>query len=723
LASVLSVSSSPVTASASGTNITITYKTIGTSGNAVVTVNSSTSQSSYFSSPSFSSAGTALSGGFNPQGPSLDHAFYVTQYFYDALGNLLCVEQHGNVAGTGCSASPSSDSNSPWRVRRFTYDSLSRLLTAHNPESGLITYQYDNGGNLLSKTSPAANQPVGSTQTTTISYCYDALNRITGKAYGAQACPLASPAVSWSYDQGANGIGHLTSLNDQAGSAIYSYDILGRMSSEQRTILGQPGQVAGVTKRMGYTYNLDGSVATVTYPSGATITYTPDSAGRMLKAVDSSSGQAINYVTGATYNAASDLTGSVYGQSSSFSGIVNSFSFNNRLQPVTMWSSSPLQTLLYLVYDFHLGAGDNGNVWGITNNRDTSRSQTFAYDALNRLTSAQNAGTDCTKTLPDGHTEYWGNSYGYDAWGNLLGKSVTKCSAENLSLTAAVNNQLQGGYAYDAAGNMLRDNNGTNYSYDQENRIMGAAGFTYAYDADGNRVEKTNGTTGTLYWYMSLGIVAESDLTGNLKSEYVFFDGERVARKDFPGNAVSYYFSDHLKTASVITDSVGNIKSESDYYPWGGELQFTNNDSNHYKFTGKERDSETGLDYFGARHYSNGLGRFITPDWSAAPVPVPYADLTDPQSLNQYTYVRNVPTSRVDADGHETLLSKKGEEEFGKRMDKVDAFVVRALNHPAVQAYLELFLLKLGEQQKGEQQEVLQGQQKGPQPRERGKQA
>jgi hypothetical protein len=51
-----------------------------------------------------------------------------------------------------------------------------------------------------------------------------------------------------------------------------------------------------------------------------------------------------------------------------------------------------------------------------------------------------------------------------------------------------------------------------------------------------------------------------------------------VARKDFPGNTVSYYFSDRLKAASVITDAVGNIKSESDYYPWGGELQFANGD-------------------------------------------------------------------------------------------------------------------------------------------------
>jgi len=125
--------------------------------------------------------------------------------------------------------------------------------------------------------------------------------------------------------------------------------------------------------------------------------------------------------------------------------------------------------------------------------------------------------------------------------------------------------------------------------------------------------------------------------------------------KDFSGSTTSvfYYFSDHLKTASVITDSAGTIKADSDYYPWGGELQFVNNDSNHYKFTGKERDSETGLDYFGARYYGNWLGRFITPDWNATPVPVPYADLTDPQTLNQYSYVRNIPTSKADVDGQD----------------------------------------------------------------------
>ncbi len=316
-------------------------------------------------------------------------------------------------------------------------------------------------------------------------------------------------------------------------------------------------------------------------------------------------------------------------------------------------------------YDFHLGAGDNGNVYGITNDKDSTRNQTFTYDLLNRLISAQNAGTDCTQTILGGNKKFWGNTYNYDAWGNLLAKAVSKCSSETLSVVAGVNNRISTlGYVYDAAGNMTNDGLGNSYTFDLENRITGAGGYTYTYDGDGNRVKKANGATassGTLYWYMTPGIVAESDLAGTLKSEYVFFGGERVARRDLVAPAgVFYYFSDHLKTASVITDAIGNIVSESDYYPWGGELQFVNNDSNHYKFTGKERDGESGLDYFGARYYSNGLGRFISADWSATPISVPYADFDDPQTLNLFGYVRGLPTTRADWDGHDWRDELKG---------------------------------------------------------------
>jgi RHS repeat-associated protein len=70
------------------------------------------------------------------------------------------------------------------------------------------------------------------------------------------------------------------------------------------------------------------------------------------------------------------------------------------------------------------------------------------------------------------------------------------------------------------------------------------------------------------------------------------------------------------------------------------------------KFTGKERDAESGLDYFGARYYGGALGRFTSPDWNGKPEPVPYAKLDNPQTLNQYAYVLNSPLGKADSDGH-----------------------------------------------------------------------
>ena len=185
---------------------------------------------------------------------------------------------------------------------------------------------------------------------------------------------------------------------------------------------------------------------------------------------------------------------------------------------------------------------------------------------------------------------------------------------------------------------------------------------TYLYDGEGNRVQKCNGsscngTTGTLYWRGANGeVLDESDRVGNMQEEYVYFNGERISRRDLPSSVMHFYFSNQIGSADMITDALGNVELQTDYYPYGGIAYSSGSDSNHYMFTGKERDSESGLDNFGARFYASTMGRFMTPDWAARPTAVPYAVFGDPQSLNLYAYVRNDPVSRADADGHISSL-------------------------------------------------------------------
>ena len=210
---------------------------------------------------------------------------------------------------------------------------------------------------------------------------------------------------------------------------------------------------------------------------------------------------------------------------------------------------------------------------------------------------------------------------------------------------------------------MTKNGSNPNYVYDAESRLIAANGISYIYDGDGERVEKctegttagtcASGATGTLYWRgTGSGPQAETDLSGNSQENYFYFNGQRIARRDASNQAVHFYFSDHLGTHSLITDQLGTMppQYESDYYPYGGEIPITTGDLNHFKFTGKERDAESGLDNFGKRYDSSSLGRFMTPD-------KPFADqhTANPQSWNLYEYGRNNPLRNVDPNGFKVL--------------------------------------------------------------------
>lgn len=180
---------------------------------------------------------------------------------------------------------------------------------------------------------------------------------------------------------------------------------------------------------------------------------------------------------------------------------------------------------------------------------------------------------------------------------------------------------------------------------------------TYTYDANGQRVRKSTGSNFTEYVYFGGEPIAEKDQSGNW-TDYIFAGGKRIAMATgTTSSGTTYFHSDNLGSQRLMTDSSGAAVTGTDrtYLPFGWEWNATTAGS-HYKFTGKERDTETGNDYFGARYYNSSMGRWLSPDWSAAPAPIPYADMSDPQSLNLYGYVRNRPTFSVDGDGHQLAV-------------------------------------------------------------------
>ena len=646
-------SNSPVTASVSGTWITLTSRSTGSSSDYVVTTGSSTSYPTHFSYPSFgASAGSPTLNCGSTGGASLVSICTptVTTYSYNALSDLTNVVQAGS------------------RQRTFTYDSLSRLTSSVNPESNTApgsmttvptTYSYDADSNLTSKTEPAPNQT--GTSTVTLNYCYDAGNRTLSKAYTLQSCPMASPIATYSYDGSSclgqascYNIGHRTGMTDLAGSEAWSYDKMGRVAVDQRT-------TNSVTKTTTYAtqtapYNLDGSIAQITYPSTRVITYSWGGAARPLSAVDSTTN--VNYATMALYGP----QGSIRSVSNS-SSILSTLYYNSELQPcriaVNATGTAPSScsdatnsgNVMDYSYDFHLGVSDNGNVYKVTNNRSgaSDRNINYIYDALNRISAAYTDGN------------LWGETYSIDNWGNLygIGAYSGKPSGETLSQSVNSSNQLANACSancYDSAGNMLSDGL-SSYTYDAEGHTVTGAGVTYYNDGDGRRVEKSSGK---LYWYSLLGEpLDETDLTGSVTNsnffEYIFFDGKRVARRDASGN-ILYYFADHLGTSRAIVQAGQTTPCyDQDLYPFGREVPhgsevptFVNSCPQNYKFTGKERDSESGLDNFGARYDSSQYGRFMSvdPDNESG-----LDHMEDPQSWNGYAYVRNNPLVLTDPDG------------------------------------------------------------------------
>jgi RHS repeat-associated protein len=571
-----------------------------------------------------------------------------TLYSYDALGNLLCVEQHGNVSGTGCSSSSASDATSPWRVRRFTYDSLSRLLTAKNPESGTTTYQYDNDGNMISKVD---GRGIG------VTFGYEQLHRLTIKQYSDGSAPReyyydVTPPFAYSAPNHGASIGRLTHASNDVNAAYDPvYDPLGRVTAQVYCI---PSNCANYNTTVSASYDAAGAMTSLTYPDGRKVTSSYSAAGRMTGVTLASfAGTSVNatYYTvpqgGSPLNWGYWPTGAMnrgtYGN-----GVIETTGYNNRSQITSIIDAKGASTLFSKTYSYADASGyNNGNILSIGDALSSTRNQTFSYDPLNRILTGSQADNAFNIT------------YSYDAWGNMK-----ESGTSNFQPVYDLSNRIQSPpncspvaqYCYDAAGDLLIDNKGHAYTYDAESRIKSVDGAvaTYTYGPDGERVRKDANGVATEYVYFQGNAIAEKNPNTGAWTDYIFGYGKRLAKDTSTnGTGAQYYQDDHLGSARIMTDSAGTVISNCTFNPFGEQVGCSpDNPSNHYRFTGKERDAESNLDDFGARYFSSSMGRWMTPDWSARPVTVPYAVFGDPQSLNLYLYVRNDPVSVADADGH-----------------------------------------------------------------------
>ncbi len=533
-----------------------------------------------------------------------------TCYGYDLNDNLISVAPSGTVN------------------RSYSYDLMRRLIQANDPESGSMSYYYTAANGSLCSGDPSALCIRVDARNVTTTYSYDTSNRLTGIAYSDGV----TPAISYYYDQTvynglsiANGTGRRTGMSDGSGQTAWSFDAVGDLLAERRTI-------AGVSNTMSYTYDPNGSTASVTYPSGHTISYSYGNAGRATSAIDSSSG--INYALQATYAPMGSLATVLHGQTSGFGGITETRGYNSRLETTTSVAQSSTGTALNLDFNYITSSGGNdGSLVGSTNALDNGRNLNFVYDPLNRIYTAQTqatSGPDC-----------WGVLINDDPVGNLTAQTVTQCSGYNFSYAFNSHNQVTS-FAYDSSGNLTYDGL-RSYAYDGEDRLNSAGEVTYVYDGDGLRVKKSSTP---LYW-RGLGgsVLEETDLSGNLQNEYIYFAGQKIARRSASGS-VYYSFVDELGSIRAITDNLGNRCYDADFQPYGVEVTYTNTCPQNYKFTGFERDPESGLDYAFGRYYDSVVGRFMNPDPYRASM-----DVSNPQSLDRYSYVFNNPLTYTDPAG------------------------------------------------------------------------
>jgi RHS repeat-associated protein len=582
------------------------------------------------------------------------------RYFkYDSLGRLIRVNQPEQDANANFDLADSFNTAGHWTAA-FVYDDLGNVLRATDANGVNIINEYDkaNRGTQRCYTKPNVNTTATtcaqiasgdvSADTPAVQFWYD------GKGLATQQSPNFAK-------------GKLTKVDNGISASLYmTFDNFGRLTRSQQITDGVT--YGDDAHPMAYTYNLSGALTQETYPSGRVVKNDLESDGDLSRIY----GKATASSTEHTY--ASDFRYMPDGRISQLrlgSGLWEEATFNTRLQVTELGLGHGVTgpDLWKLNYDYG-EVDDIGNLDATKNTGNIGRQtlsfnglaqpfvQTYKYDPLQRLKEAvETSGTGTSAP------QVWKETYGYDRYGNR--SSHSKFSLTN-QLTATKitdptidqnTNRFDDGqdYSYDHNGNLIADVESRGFTFNADNKQTkvtqnGVAVGEYFFDGEGKRVKKV------VYDPNGTGAVTEVTVfvysTGKLIGEY--------STKAPPQNpTTSYTATDQLGSPRVITNALGQVTSRRDFMPFGEEitpdtsyrtasLTYNTADNVRQKFTGYQKDDETGLDFAEARMYENRHGRFTAVDPLLAS-----GKSADPQTFNRYVYTGNEPIRRVDHDGAE----------------------------------------------------------------------
>jgi len=448
----------------------------------------------------------------------------ITSYAYDNQGNVTSITDPLNrvtVNAYDALNRMKQVTDPATGVTGYGYDGLDQLVSVSDPRSNTTGYTLDGLGNLAAQSSPdtgttantqdAAGNLITSTDATgqSTSYTYDALNRVTRIVYN-QATGTQLKQLDYVYDQGANGIGRLTSITEtSAASAVlltmtYGYDPQGRIVNETRAIGGQ-------TYATAYAYDAAGRMTGMTYPSGRMMSYGFDGLGRVNRIETTGASQTQVVVQDIAYHPFGAPKAFTFGNLQAYG---RDFDLDGRIATHTLADQTKV-----------LNIDAASRITGIAQQGNPANTNTYGYDALDRLTSA---------VLP---TSTFG--FGYDPVGNRLSKTIggstdayTYGPTSN-RLAAITGSSGTRTYVHDANGSITDDALNT-FGYDARGRLVSAvsaAGATsYQVNALGQRVRKTSSLGDTVFHYDTQGrLLAESSASGAPLREYLWLGDLPVA--------------------------------------------------------------------------------------------------------------------------------------------------------------------------------------------------